>query len=61
MKAKPPIKLIQMCREGYWYCEKCERNVNLPLDLNSPATCPHCKKPLAVWQTPAFQHEHQNN
>jgi len=52
---KRPIKLREMCNEGYWYCTRCEQVLNLSLDLNSPARCPHCKKPCAEWMKPAFQ------
>lgn len=36
-----------------WWCERCEKAVRLPDELGSPARCPHCKKPTAVWIPPA--------
>lgn len=37
---------------GGWWCERCERAVRLPEDLDSPARCPHCRKRTAVWVPP---------
>lgn len=36
-----------------WWCERCERAVSLPDELGSPARCPHCRKPTAVWIPPS--------
>lgn len=36
-----------------WWCQRCEKPVSLPEELGSPARCPHCRKPTAVWVPPA--------
>jgi hypothetical protein len=36
-----------------WWCERCEKPVNLPDELGSPARCPRCHKPTAVWIPPS--------
>jgi hypothetical protein len=35
-----------------WWCERCEKAVTLPDELGSPARCPRCHKPTAVWIPP---------
>ena len=35
-----------------WWCERCEKAVALPDELGSPARCPRCHKPTAVWVPP---------
>ena len=35
-----------------WWCERCERAVTLSDELGSPARCPRCRKPTAVWVPP---------
>lgn len=37
--------------EGFsgWWCERCVKPVTLPEELGSPARCPRCHKPTAVW------------
>ena len=32
-----------------WWCERCEKPVNLPEELEAPARCPRCHKPTALW------------
>ncbi len=39
-----------------WWCARCEKPVNLPEELGSPARCPRCHKPTAVWIPPAEWH-----
>lgn len=36
-----------------WWCQRCERAVVLSEELGSPAKCPRCHKPTAVWVPPA--------
>jgi len=38
-----------------WWCERCSRGVSLPEELGSPARCPRCHKPTAVWVPPTAQ------
>lgn len=37
--------------EGFsgWWCERCVKPVTLDEELGSPARCPKCHKPTAVW------------
>lgn len=35
-----------------WWCERCEKPVALDEELGSPARCPRCHKPTAVWIPP---------
>jgi len=46
-------------RHGYWYCERENRVVQLPHDLDTPARCPHCKHPTAVWMPPCVDERPQ--
>lgn len=47
-----PVRLF--VPEGFWgwWCERCEKAVTLPDELGSPARCPRCHKPTAVWIPP---------
>lgn len=36
-----------------WWCERCDQAVTLPDELGSPARCPKCRKPTAVWIPPS--------
>ncbi len=47
-------KLSALAEHGGWFCERCERYVNLGLDHSSPARCPRCGKRTAVWHPPVF-------
>jgi uncharacterized paraquat-inducible protein A len=44
--------LMQCCKQGMWFCERCERVVNLPLDLDEPARCPRCKHNTCKYHPP---------
>lgn len=46
--------ISRFCRTGFWFCERCERIVQIPDDAESPARCPRCKKPFAVFTPPIF-------
>ncbi len=46
------VSLVEFIKNGGWFCERCERVVNLPLDLDEPARCPHCKKPTCKYHHP---------
>jgi len=52
MKTKGRLNLVDMVRNGFWYCQRCERDVTLSETLDSPAHCPRCGKPTAVWIKP---------
>ena len=39
-----PASIIQFTQQGGWHCGHCGRVVFLPLDTESPAKCPRCKK-----------------
>jgi DNA-directed RNA polymerase subunit RPC12/RpoP len=52
LDARP--KLTQCCKEGYWFCLRCGRVVNLGLDNDSPARCPRCEHQTAVWMPPVI-------
>lgn len=32
-----------------WWCERCEKPVEIEDTIGSPARCPRCHKPTAVW------------
>ena len=53
--------LTKCAENGYWFCERCERIVNLSDDNDSPATCPRCRHKTAVWQKPVFWRAWQNH
>lgn len=36
-----------------WWCERCEKGVEIEDCLGSPAKCPKCHKPTAVWIPPS--------
>lgn len=42
--------------EGFsgWWCERCEKPVAIEDTLGSPARCPKCHKPTAVWIPPGL-------
>lgn len=44
--------LGEFIRNGGWFCGRCDRVVNLPLDLDEPGSCPHCKKPTCKYHPP---------
>jgi len=46
------LNLVDLARNGFWYCQRCERHVALSEKLDSPAHCPHCRKQTAVWMPP---------
>lgn len=35
-----------------WWCERCDKAVAIDDTLGSPARCPKCHKPTAVWIPP---------
>jgi len=34
---------------GHWFCERCDDVVHLPASVDSPAKCPVCHQPTAIW------------
>ena len=56
MKPKPQHASAHLfVPDGFtgWWCERCEKAVTLPEELGSPARCPRCHKPTAVWVPPS--------
>lgn len=49
---RPVPSLVAFIKRGGWFCARCQRVVNLPLDLDEPARCPHCKKPTCKYYPP---------
>jgi rubrerythrin len=49
---RPVPSLLAFIRNGGWFCQRCNRVVSLPLDLDEPARCPHCKKPTCKYHPP---------
>lgn len=48
-----PVRLF--VPEGFsgWWCERCEKPVDIEDALGSPARCPKCHKATAVWVPPS--------
>lgn len=48
-----PVRLF--VPEGFsgWWCERCEKPVEIEDALGSPARCPKCHKATAVWVPPS--------
>lgn len=55
MTPATPESFRRFLREGGWFCEHCDRVVSLPLDCDSPAACPRCRKRCAVWYPPVVR------
>lgn len=46
--------LREMVNAGLWYCNHCEKPVNISDDHDSPTRCPTCHKPTAVYIPAVF-------
>jgi rubrerythrin len=49
---RKPASIKQFINQGGWHCGHCDRVVNLSLDTNEPANCPHCKKKTVTYYPP---------
>ncbi len=50
LPSRPSLR--QMIVEGFWFCDRCEKLVQLPTHFESPNKCPRCRKPTARWMPP---------
>lgn len=55
-----PVRLF--VPEGFsgWWCERCQKPVEIEDTLGSPARCPKCHKATAVWVPPSENRESGN-